>query len=311
MNPEGWSITELLNLSSNGLMNGAFNDPKLVGTGYKLINVVNLYSHPCIKTQELDLLNLPSSDYSKFKAEKGDIFFTRSSLKLEGIAHCNIFLDERDDVIFECHIIRIRPNRKKVDSRYLHFYCVSHNARKHFMSYAKTTTMTTIDQNGIGSLTVLLPPLAEQRKIAEILSSWDKAIALLEKLITSKRKLKQGLMQQLLTGKKRFKEFEGSEWKSYSFSEIARLRSKKFDPKTNSESKVCIELEHISQVSGQLLGSIDSSEQSSNKNSFCIGDVLFGKLRPYLKKYWLAQFDGVCSTEIWVLVSQKPIIFFI
>ncbi len=52
-----------------------------------------------------------------------------------------------------------------------------------------------------------LPPLLEQRKIAEILSTWDKAIALLEQLITAKRKLKQGLMQQLLTGKKRFKEF--------------------------------------------------------------------------------------------------------
>ncbi|MBG1259629.1 restriction endonuclease subunit S [Nostoc commune] len=59
---------------------------------------------------------------------------------------------------------------------------------------------------------VLIPPISEQCKIAEILSSWDKAIALLEQLITAKRKLKQGLMQQLLTGKKRFKEFEGSEW---------------------------------------------------------------------------------------------------
>lgn len=56
----------------------------------------------------------------------------------------------------------------------------------------------------------LLPPLPEQRKIAEILNTWDKAIALLEQLITAKRKLKQGLMQQLLTGKKRFKEFEGN-----------------------------------------------------------------------------------------------------
>ena len=61
---------------------------------------------------------------------------------------------------------------------------------------------------------ILIPPVPEQRKIAEILSSWDKAIALLEQLITAKRKLKQGLMQQLLTGKKRFKVYV----KSFSFS---------------------------------------------------------------------------------------------
>ena len=176
MIPDGWSKTDLLSLSSNGLMNGAFNDPKLVGTGYKLINVVNLYSEPYIKTTELELLNLPSSDYEKFKAEKCDIFFTRSSLKLEGIAHCNIFLDNREDVIFECHIIRARPDKSKIDPRYLHYFCVSPNARKHFMSYAKTTTMTTIDQNGIGSLNVLLPPLLEQCRIAEVLGVWDESI---------------------------------------------------------------------------------------------------------------------------------------
>lgn len=71
------------------------------------------------------------------------------------------------------------------------------------------------------------PPLPEQCKIAEILSTWDKAIALLEQIITAKRKLKQGLMQQLLTGKKRFKEFKGSEWKTYHFKEIFKRVTRK------------------------------------------------------------------------------------
>lgn len=52
-----------------------------------------------------------------------------------------------------------------------------------------------------------LPPLPEQKKIAEILSTWDRAIEKTEKLIVAKNKLKKGLMQQLLTGRKRFKEF--------------------------------------------------------------------------------------------------------
>jgi type I restriction enzyme S subunit len=48
----------------------------------------------------------------------------------------------------------------------------------------------------------------------------------------------------------------------------------------------------------------DSKNQKSIKNFFNSGDVLFGKLRPYLKKYYLADFDGVCSSEIWVLKSS-------
>jgi type I restriction enzyme S subunit len=53
----------------------------------------------------------------------------------------------------------------------------------------------------------LLPPTSEQQKIAAILSTWDRAIALTEKLIAAKQKRKQALMQQLLTGKVRFNEF--------------------------------------------------------------------------------------------------------
>jgi type I restriction enzyme, S subunit len=66
----------------------------------------------------------------------------------------------------------------------------------------------------IKQIPIIIPPLSEQCKIAEILGAWDEAIDLLEKLVASNRSLKQGLMQQLLTGKKRFKEFEGSEWET-------------------------------------------------------------------------------------------------
>jgi type I restriction enzyme, S subunit len=75
----------------------------------------------------------------------------------------------------------------------------------------------------IKQISITYPPLPEQCKIAEILGAWDDAIALLEKLITAKRKLKQGLMQQLLTDKKRFKEFEGSEWETVRLRDITTI----------------------------------------------------------------------------------------
>jgi len=61
--------------------------------------------------------------------------------------------------------------------------------------------------SGLKTLKIPLPPLPEQKKIAEILTTLDSAIETLTKLIDTKKKLKKGLMQQLLTGKTRFKEF--------------------------------------------------------------------------------------------------------
>jgi len=68
----------------------------------------------------------------------------------------------------------------------------------------------------------VLPPLPEQKKIAEILSTWDKAIETVEKLIENSQQKKKALMQQLLTGKKRFPGFDG-EWKVAELSKLCKF----------------------------------------------------------------------------------------
>jgi len=77
----------------------------------------------------------------------------------------------------------------------------------------------TLGQNEFSLLRITLPPTKEQQKIAQILSTWDKAIETLEALITAKEKRKKALMQQLLTGKRRFQGFSGK-WKWVRFDQI-------------------------------------------------------------------------------------------
>lgn len=198
--PKDWDVIKLISLSIDGIKNGAFNDPKKVGKGYKLINVVNLYSKPHIKTESLGLLELNENEFKKYKVEKEDVFFTRSSLKLEGIAHCNINISNEENLIYECHIMRIRPDKTKINPFYLRYYCISNPARKFFMSHAKQVTMTTISQSDIAGMPIPLPPIHEQEKIAAILSTVDDKLEVLREKKEEYRVLKKGLMQQLLTG---------------------------------------------------------------------------------------------------------------
>ena len=102
----------------------------------------------------------------------------------------------------------------------------------------------------------------------------------------------------------RFPEFNG-EWEGKPFGNICQIKKSKYNPENEKESLKCIELEHLSQNTGKILGYCDSKGQNSIKNRFEKGDVLFGKLRPYLRKYWLAKFDGVCSSEIWVFDGKE------
>lgn len=94
------------------------------------------------------------------------------------------------------------------------------------------------------------------------------------------------------------------EWTIREFGKFASVSNRKYTPVSDEDVK-CVELEHIDQGTGFINGFISSTSQKSTKNVFTQGQVLFGKLRPYLKKYWLASFDGVCSSEIWVLTSNS------
>ena len=197
--PKGWKVFLLKELSLLKISNGAFNDPKAVGSGYKLINIADLYRGSQIRTENLKRLSLRESEYKTFKVIRGDLFFTRSSLKKEGIAHCNVFLSDEENVVYECHMMRVRPNAELVDAKYLQEFCLSAPARKYFISHGKTTTMTTIDQGSIGGLPVLLPPLPEQKKIAAILAAVDDKLDIITRQIDTTKALKQGLMQTLFS----------------------------------------------------------------------------------------------------------------
>ena len=170
-----------------------------------------------------------------------------------------------------------------------------------FRSYNTGGAQPSLNRNFIYPIQIPLPPLPEQRKIAEILGTWDRAIELTSALLASARTRKRGLMQILLTGKCRFPEFKGQAWREVRLGEVVRLSKERFDPKQEHNDRCCIELEHIEPGTGRLLGSTQSNQQASTKAIFKPGDVLFGKLRPYLRKFIAPDFAGVCSTEIWVL----------
>ena len=81
-----------------------------------------------------------------------------------------------------------------------------------------------LNRNFIYPIPIPLPPLSEQKKIAEILSTWDKAIETTEKLLANAEKQKRAVMEQLLTGKRRLKGFEG-EWKRGRLGDCANVVS--------------------------------------------------------------------------------------
>ncbi|WP_392386263.1 restriction endonuclease subunit S [Marinomonas primoryensis] len=90
-----------------------------------------------------------------------------------------------------------------------------------FKKFSDKTGVPGVNRNDLHIVKVGVPPVPEQRKIAQILSTWDKAIVTTEKLIAASQQQKKALMQQLLTGKKRFAGFS-EEWKEVRLLDIGK-----------------------------------------------------------------------------------------
>ena len=154
-----------------------------------------------------------------------------------------------------------------------------------------------------GTYQLWLPPHDEQRAIVEALSDVDGLIESLETLIAKKRAVKTAAMQQLLSGRTRRTGFKGA-WETKRLGDVASVRDQKVLPSYVEPDTLCVELDHIGQNSGRLTDHATAESSTSSKYRFVTGDVLFGRLRSYLRKFWHADKSGICTTEIWPLVAD-------
>ena len=224
--PKDWRIVLLSELSIEGFQNGLFYEVARKNKGIPIINVGDLYKSSPIANDKLELFNATAEEIKRYQVFNGDLFFTRSSIVPSGIAFCNWYrCSEKKAVVFDSHVVRFKTNTDVVNPMYLYLACIRPDARKYFLANAKTATMTTIDQTVLGRCPIPYPALKEQTAIAEAVSDADSLISSLQKLIEKKKAIKQGALQELLTGKKRLPGFN-EEWEELNFAESAKLKAR-------------------------------------------------------------------------------------
>ena len=199
-----------------------------------------------------------------------------------------------------------------------------------YHEYVTGTTRLKLNQTRMKVIPVLLPPLVEQKrivsKIESIFTQIDGARTRLEAASGMLNKLRSSVLRQAFEGKlvsqdpndepaefslKRiYKDsaivFEQDDlptgWIKTTIGNIIEPSKERFEP-INNTSRTFIGLEHIESNTGKIIEKGNSKKLTSTKTIFRSGDVLYGRLRPYLNKACMPSFDGVCSTDI--LVFQK------
>ncbi|WP_025793969.1 restriction endonuclease subunit S [Vibrio parahaemolyticus] len=180
------------------------------------------------------------------------------------------------------------------------------------------SSQSALNLSVLKALKVPVPPLPEQRKIAQILSTWDRGIATTEKLIDASKQQKKALMQQLLTGKKRLidpetgKAFEG-EWERHSLSDLVYVDRKSLGKKTPDNFKfkyISLSNVYFGVISKELEVHEFSGAPSRARRVLQDGDILMSTVRPNLKgfaKVTSCYADCIASTGFAVLTPKKKV----
>ena len=205
-------------------------------------------------------------------------------------------------VVSGLHTITCRPTFT-FESCYLGYYLNSNAYHNQLLPLIQGTKICSISKHALEKTTVSYPPtLAEQRQIAAYFRSLDGILSGCESRLSSLRRLKEGALQAFFPQQGetqpriRFKGCKG-EWERLPLSSIVTRVS----DTGSSQSLPYVEFEDI--VSGEGILNKDIKDKKGIKigNKFVAGDVLFGKLRPYLKNILLTNFTGVAVGDFWVL----------
>jgi len=143
-----------------------------------------------------------------------------------------------------------------------------------------------------------IPSVEEQRQIVSLLDSSERLLATSQSLLQALTSRKAHILEELLRDVATSEAGHGA----VPLSSAVNLVT---DRSVHNGPTLCVDLQHIVGGQGRLIHDRTSQVSSGDKLRFRRGDVLFGKLRPYLRKSWLADQEGNCSGEIWVLRTNS------
>lgn len=325
MVPKGWQLVELDSLAL--IERGKFsarprNDPQFFGGDMPFVQTGDITKSSTYLTTYNQTLNQKGIGVSKV--------FPSNTILITIAANIGDTAITKFDVACPDSLVAIQPYKGKADTFWLKTVLDTHKAE--LDGQATQNAQKNINLQVLKPLLILTPPLPEQRKIAQILSTWDKAITTTERLLINRQQQKKALMQRLLTGKQRFAGFEGA-WVTVSLSEVASSKKYSFtggpfgsDLKNEDYTESGIRIIQLQNIGDgyfnntyKIYTSIEKADQLNSCNIYP-GDIIISKMGdpvaratiiPDLESRYLMSSDGIrlsVNSDIYVSTLIKEIV---
>lgn len=193
---------------------------------------------PWVTTPEITDRYIPSKNHGLFVSqealqEAGGKTVPKGAVIMAAVGELGLVAIAKQELVInqQLHAFVCSPD---VLNEFLAYWLVSQ--KSYMLSIASKTTIPYLNKSNCESVPVWLPPIPEQKKIAQILSTWDQAITTTEQLLANSQQQKKALMQQLLTGKKRLHDQTGQPFTGeWNLVEVGEFLSESRVPSSNND----------------------------------------------------------------------------
>ena len=200
--PDGWEVTALGELFS--FKNGLNKAKSYFGHGTPIINYMDVYNRSGLWPSHIDgLVDVTRPEIAAYGAQKGDVFFTRTSETTGDIGVAAVMMEDVTDAVFSGFLLRARSKTDALRNEFKRYCFSSASVRRQIVSRSTYTTRALTNGRSLSAVTILVPPHPEQEAIARVLSDMDEELDVLEEKIVKYERIKAGMKKELLAGRMR------------------------------------------------------------------------------------------------------------
>lgn len=197
--PEDWEVKELREMGI--LKYGYTQTAKEDGNGIKYLRITDINDNGNVDWSKVPYCEISKEDFKKYQLKRGNILFAR----IGSTTGKTCFIDKEINGVFASYLIRFQSNSNALYPEFLFYFTHSQNYWSQVNRFKEAILKKGINAVFLSKLQIPVPPISEQQKIIEILSSIDKKIEFETNKKEKFTKIKSGLMNELLTGRKRVK----------------------------------------------------------------------------------------------------------
>ena len=202
--PAKWVLGKLRNVGDT--QNGISKSSEFFGKGFPFVSYSDVYKNYSLPFAVSGLVESTPEEQERYSVKEGDIFFTRTSETIEEVGFSCVCEKDIPNATFAGFLIRVRPFSDRLYTPYAKYYFRSAHLRFYLVKEMNLVTRASLGQSLLKSMPVLLPPLEEQKEIANYLDAKcaeiDRLIAKKEQLVKELENYKKSLIFEYVTGKK-------------------------------------------------------------------------------------------------------------